>query len=276
METQLHEIDPEGDIIISLGRSNSAFATWHEEQDHPPSILSQPLPDIVDEPEAELEDELEDEFESDSEEPEPANLDLPAENDPISERGPTSDQTDPVGKEPSDDDWASTANVKIRVSSRHLILASPQAKRMLDAAWIEHNTLKSQGLLVMEERDWDEEALLVLMNILHGKTRSVPKIISLEMFAKVAVLVDYYECYEAVEIYSDMWMAHLRNKLPQIYCRDLVLWICISWVFRQPEEFGQVTTFALKYSKGPIQTMELPIPERIVRKSSVVASKKHA
>jgi hypothetical protein len=231
MEKQFHEIDPEGDIIIRLGASNSAFATWHGEPDDPPSTLPRFPSENVDEPEPEL-----------------AEL------------------------EHSDKDFS----VEIRVSSRHLILASPQAKRMLEGAWKEPSTLKLQGSLALEEKDWDVEALLILMNILHCRNKSVPRKISLEMFVRVAVLVDYYECYEAVEIYSDMWLEHLREELPATYCKELVLWICVSWIFRQSAEFGMATSVALQHSKGPIQTMELPIPERIVRKLSVISSKIHA
>jgi len=103
------------------------------------------------------------------------------------------------------------------------------------------------------------------MNIMHGKNRNVPKSISLEMFAQIAVLVDYYECHEVVEIYSDMWTANLRKEFPETYSRKLVFWICISWVFRQPAEFKKATNVALKHSEGMIETMELPIPERIIQ-----------
>jgi hypothetical protein len=251
METQFHEIDPEGDIIIKLRASSSTFATWNEEPNHPPPPPQLRSPsEIVDKPEDE--DELE-------------AVPVP---EPVTDR-PISALAE---REPSDDEW----NVEIRVSSRHLILASPQAKRMLEGAWMEQNTLKSQGFLVIEEKDWDNEALLILMNIMHGKNRSVPKKISLEMLGRIAVLVDYYECYEVVEIFSDMWIAHLKEELPETYSRKLVLWICISWVFRQPAEFKMATSVALKHSEGMIETMELPIPERIVRKSSLIALTRHS
>jgi hypothetical protein len=41
---------------------------------------------------------------------------------------------------------------------------------------------------------WDAEAVQILMDIIHGRTRSVLKAPSLEMLAKIAVLVGYYEC----------------------------------------------------------------------------------
>jgi hypothetical protein len=280
METShVHKIDPEGDIIIRLRASNSAFATWHEEPDYLPSTpprsisdaIDEPAPETTPEPAASMSD-IEDEL---TIEPEPEVESEPSltETEPTSSITirPTSDQTVLAEEKHSDD----KCSVEVRVSSRHLILASPQAKRMLEGAWKERHTFKLQGFLVMEEKDWDADAFMVLMNILHCRNRSVPKKISLDLLTRIAVLVDYYECYEAVQIYSDMWIEHLRQKFPETYSRTLVLWICISWVFSKEEDFEQATRIAIKQCKDRIQTMELPIPERIVRKSSLDPIQRH-
>jgi hypothetical protein len=57
--------------------------------------------------------------------------------------------------------------------------------------------------------------------------------VDLEMLTKLAVLVDYYACYEAVEIVSDMWVDGLKGTLPTAYSKDLVRWLFISWVFQK-------------------------------------------
>jgi len=156
--------------------------------------------------------------------------------------------------------------VTVRVSSRHLMLASPYFSRMLKGKWKEGNTIQTTGFVSVEVEDVDADALVILMDIIHGRTRSVPKAVDLEMLAKMAVLVDMYECAEVVEIFTDMWIAHLQTALPSVYSRDAVLWICISWVFRQHDAFRSVTSAALKYSNGPIQPLGLPIPSRVVGK----------
>jgi hypothetical protein len=102
------------------------------------------------------------------------------------------------------------------------------------------------------------------MNIIHGRTRKIPRWVSLETLAKIAVLVDYYECLEVVEVFSEIWITQLKKDLPKMYAGDLILWMWISWVFRQPEEFNMTTSIAMKQSQDPIQTLGLPIPEIIV------------
>jgi hypothetical protein len=58
-------------------------------------------------------------------------------------------------------------------------------------------------------RDWDYEALFMLMNILHHQTRVVPRIAAIETLAKVTVLVDNYDCYKAVEPWVETWISNL-------------------------------------------------------------------
>lgn len=43
----------------------------------------------------------------------------------------------------------------------------------------------------MHTYDWDADALLILMHIMHGQTRRVPRSVSLELLAKIAVLPDH-------------------------------------------------------------------------------------
>jgi hypothetical protein len=106
-----------------------------------------------------------------------------------------------------------------------------------------------------------------LMDIFYGRTRKVPKPISLEMLAKIVVLVDYYECVEVVEIYSTIWIEDLKQSTPAIYSRDSMLWMCMSCVFRAPVLFQAAASAALKYSQGPIQTVGLLISEKVISKT---------
>ncbi len=70
------------------------------------------------------------------------------------------------------------------------------------------------------------------------------------MLAKIAVLVDYYECYEAVEMFVDFWIQSLSRNLPKEYSRDLVLWLAISWVFSKENLFKTLTKVAALESTG--------------------------
>jgi hypothetical protein len=154
--------------------------------------------------------------------------------------------------------------IKLRVSSKHLALASSYFSRTLSDNWKEGNTLRKQGCLEMELKDWDAEAMMILMNIFHQRNRSIPRTLPLEMLTRVAALVDYYECHEAVELYADLWVANLKEDLPELYTREVLMWICISTVFKLSKEFLKSTKVALQNSRGPINTLRLPINPRII------------
>lgn len=156
--------------------------------------------------------------------------------------------------------------IHFHVCSGNLMSASPWFDRILKKdGWMEAHPNGEDGRFRIAAEDWDKEAFVILMNIFHLRNREVPRTVTLEMLAKIAVLADYYECSESIELFTDMWIAHLRTKvtIPTIYCRDLVLWIWVSWVFKLADPFRQVTAVAIKQSTGAVGNLGLPIPPTI-------------
>jgi hypothetical protein len=153
--------------------------------------------------------------------------------------------------------------IHYQVSSRHLQLASPWFKRaMTEATWSESK--RENGKYQIIPRDWDEDAFLMLLNIFHLRTKQVPRAISLEMLARVGVLVDYYECEEAIEMFTAMWIDEVKKTdIPSTYCRDLVLWIWVAWIFDLPKHFEDASAVAIKNGKMAMDTLELPIPASV-------------
>ncbi|KAM0250809.1 hypothetical protein ACHAP5_002026 [Fusarium lateritium] len=104
-------------------------------------------------------------------------------------------------------DGGSTTQVEFRVSSRHLSLASPVFRAMLESKFKE-SRLNEQGLYEIQATEWDTEALVILLDIIHGHHRDVPKRISVETLSHIAIIVDYYGCHEIMELVFTAWMAY--------------------------------------------------------------------
>ncbi|KAH7117538.1 hypothetical protein B0J11DRAFT_582945 [Dendryphion nanum] len=149
--------------------------------------------------------------------------------------------------------------VRIRVSSKHLTLASPYFSKSLQGGLTEGNTLRTQRHLELAMKEQDPEAALIVMNIIHGRSRQVPPLISVIMLTKIAVLVDYIQCHEAIEPFSDKWIDNMEENVPKTYCRELVHWICISYVFEKLSIFRAVTQTALLHATRPVELINLPI-----------------
>ncbi|KAH8889906.1 hypothetical protein GQ53DRAFT_184308 [Thozetella sp. PMI_491] len=285
-----YEIDPDGDVVLVLRSPNTPFAVYDTGED-PPLVMAKssrkakkkakkeakkhatlfnwldPEPAPVVEPVPVIE-------------PEPVEPEPVAEPEPTPEPGPALTDEPPStvellfedGHHPSNTPVVPDKNtytevipteqgeVGIRLSSKHLTLASPVFKKMLQGPWSE----SAASSHTLHASEWDVEALLILMNILHSRVRSVPRTISLEMLAKIAVLVDYYKCHEALELFVDLWIQNLSRNLPTEYGRDLVLWLAVSWVFSKQALFTTITKVAIMESKSPLKTLDLPIPQRIV------------
>ncbi|KAH8764896.1 hypothetical protein F5883DRAFT_604994 [Diaporthe sp. PMI_573] len=130
------------------------------------------------------------------------------------------------------------------LSLKHLISASPYFRRMLTGPWKE-NASRADRLYKVTASDWSEDAFKLLMDIVHGNSQNVPRSINLELLAKIAVMVDYYKCYDVVKFYSDTWIEGLGNAMKVTnYSRDLRL--------------------AIRQIQEPLRSLGLPFPDGLI------------
>ena len=164
---------------------------------------------------------------------------------------------------------------RVRVSSKHLSLSSSVFKKLFSSKFSEGGNLRTKGSIELPLPGDHSAALLILLNIIHGRIRRVPKVLGLDMLTQVAVLVDKYDLGEAVALFSDVWISGTSEKIPTIMSESLVQWICISWVFDRPREFKEATRVALKFAESTIEkyaTITLPIPSMVISKCLLLTS----
>ncbi|KAF7169069.1 hypothetical protein CNMCM5623_001901 [Aspergillus felis] len=156
--------------------------------------------------------------------------------------------------------------VHMIVSSKHLKLACPVYRRMFSEPWREARILAAGKRFEIQSEFEDIEAMLILMNIIHGRGSKVPREVTLDKLVEIAVLVDYYECHEAVDVMAEIWMDKLVGSMPFTYGKGIVWWIFISWVFQRPSAFTLATKIAATQSQQRVDPDGLPIPQRILDK----------
>lgn len=186
-------------------------------------------------------------------------LDLLAGNTKPQESTPTKEK-DPKTAEDAD---SATRHLQLRVSSKHLALACPHFARMFRSELREGTELRNNGRVELEVDQPSGTAVLLLMLVIHGRTRQVPRQVSKEMLVEIAVLVDYYECYEVVEVFSDMWIAAISDKHEKRVV-GAPEWIFISWVFSKKTIFNKKTFAVINSYKGVIGAEGLPLPAKIL------------
>lgn len=125
--------------------------------------------------------------------------------------------------------------------------------------------------------DDDQSIMVIVLNIIHGRNRLVPKHAHLEILTKLAILVDKCQMVEGVESFSSPWINDLGTKKPlpnglpggiEIdYQKTIHRWLAVSWVFRQSDEFCNITAAAIVACGANLANKldaELPIPETVI------------
>ncbi|KAE8327617.1 hypothetical protein BDV39DRAFT_175370 [Aspergillus sergii] len=167
---------------------------------------------------------------------------------------------------PADEGRAPRRRLQIRASSKHLILACPQFERSLQDGFQEGTALKATGRLEFPVQDWEAIPFLILMLIIHHRSRMVPRQLSLDRIVEMARLVDYYECYEAVEPFVDSWLIsqQLKSLSSKYWIPGSVgsaeKWIFISWVFNEAKPFKDASIYLESKSTAMVSFNRLPVP----------------
>lgn len=163
--------------------------------------------------------------------------------------------------------------IEFRVSAKHLCGASPVFRKMIKGNFQESQP-NDKGFLEIRASDWNARALLVLLDIIHGHHRQVPRNLDLDTVAQIGFLVDYYDCLEIVQVFFDHWQAHLPDWWRYIWenfdrsltnsfgeAESLLLFIALK--FQHPLVFKNLTISAILTTPGLIET-HLPIPSQIL------------
>ncbi|KAL7903881.1 hypothetical protein GGI35DRAFT_490969 [Trichoderma velutinum] len=159
---------------------------------------------------------------------------------------------------------STTGSIQMQLSSKHLQLASDYfTKMMTNDSWKE-SMPKDGFAFSVSANGWNEEAFLTVMRILHAQTTTLPQIVNLEMLAKIAVIVDYYQCHGATDFFTKAWITKLEEPLPTSFGRSLLLRFLVSWVFSEADTFRQLSQIIIRESIGPANAQDLPIPEAII------------
>lgn len=152
--------------------------------------------------------------------------------------------------------------MEMRVSSRHLTLASRVFRVMFDGNFRERVSPGESQPKVIPLPEDDPEAMVILLGIIHGLTRRVPRRVEPSLLLKIAILIDKYELHEVSEILTDEWFSVNWNSrsYSSIHYSG---WIYLCWVFQKRSEFSQTTRLAILKCNSHFEDDGLPFPSRL-------------
>ncbi|VUC36697.1 unnamed protein product [Clonostachys rosea] len=182
-------------------------------------------------------------------------------------------ETDPMIDENGDNTLADSTveknAVRMKVSRKHLLLASRRAQKVFLGPWKESESKETDGLYHWSfEPVFTPEAFEIVLNIIHGHTKKVPNKIGLAPLADIAAVVDDLQCEDAVWFIVKSWIRQLEGLLPDSVCEDLSRWILIASMFDEPTIFQRCTALAIRYSCTQLDSAGLPIQPSIIGKAA--------
>lgn len=155
--------------------------------------------------------------------------------------------------------------IRMRVSTKHLSLASPFFRKMFSGPWGK-SLPNPNGLREIQASGWNVDAFVTVMDMIHGRYRKVPKSVSPNMLCHLAFLTNYYQCHEVTEHFTREWLLDLENgqDLPKSHGNESMLYLFVSWVFRRPQLFREMSSLAMHKSTDPLITSLLPLPKELL------------
>lgn len=153
--------------------------------------------------------------------------------------------------------------VELQVSSRHLSLASKVFCQCLEGLPVGG---KDERTIPLSHDDFG--AIQILLNIIHGWTRRVPRRMDVEVLSRVVFLIDKYEFHEAAEIFTDMWSESLRPTILQDYPQNLASCSYICWELKKTSEYFILTKKAIWEALYGFEDEDNRLPYWIISKKT--------
>ncbi|KAI1302066.1 hypothetical protein F5Y03DRAFT_216802 [Xylaria venustula] len=173
------------------------------------------------------------------------------------EEAVSTEESQPNEPVPPEEQW------RFKASSKHLALASTYIKEMMTGPWREANETHDDGLHHWNFDGFDVDAVSIILSVIHGLNRRVPRTISLAMLAQIARVVDYLDCHEVMELYASIWVDHIADTAPTPSREDWDGWISIAGVFQNPLNFKKWTRVAIMQKLNYPPSLELPILSQV-------------
>jgi hypothetical protein len=147
-------------------------------------------------------------------------------------------------------------------SKKHLTLACRRAAKLFSSQFKEAS-VEPDGLYHWKfEGIFDAEAFELVLKIIHGKTRDVPRSVKLDLLSDIATIVDDLECHEAVAFFSTNWLFGWTVdwlQPGQLNDKPLAQVILASFVFEHASLFQTYTKMAIRHNIDVVSTYDLPI-----------------
>ncbi|KAK4214698.1 hypothetical protein QBC37DRAFT_313970 [Rhypophila decipiens] len=164
--------------------------------------------------------------------------------------------------------------IRIKVSAKHLCMASPVFKAKLSHFHPSTATQPDGRIHLRLATGLDPKAVYLVFSALHPglPTRRLPKQLdSIETLAQVAVVVDRLGLLDSVEVYAERWINRLWKGAVGKYSSDWALWVYVASVFGREDIFEAASRKVIEEHSGGanfeelFSSLDLPLHIDVIR-----------
>ena len=157
---------------------------------------------------------------------------------------------------------AADCKIHIRVSSCHLKFASRVFRVMLEGPWKEE-TSSSEPFRQIQATGWDALAFAIVLDAIHGRHRGIPEELKTGLVTRIATVIDYYECHDALYVYFEPWKKQddMSAVSPHVFYKETLLCMYVAWVFSDESMLKKMANLVFRQSEGlsQIDTSDIPL-----------------
>ena len=162
--------------------------------------------------------------------------------------------------EVSDADCVVNYDIGFKVSSKHLTLTSPVFKALINSGMSESTRLSNTGTTDIQLPEDYSQCMEVLLYIIHGKSRRLPKEMTPQLLMEIALMVDKYGLHEAVQPFTGLWFKDFKRIIPKRkWCPAVSWWIALCLILDYWSSFTHLTGILLANSMKLWTPQRLPI-----------------
>lgn len=108
---------------------------------------------------------------------------------------------------------AKATHIYMLVSSKHMSLASPVFKAMLTHPFQEVDALRNHGKVDIQLPEDDPVVFTIILDIIHGRGKRVPRVVPLPLLSRIAAAVDKYQLQEPGAVFADTWLSEAVEEI---------------------------------------------------------------
>jgi hypothetical protein len=147
-----------------------------------------------------------------------------------------------------------------KVSSLLLKQASKYFRNMFSGGFSEIFPCPDDGKYHIVAKSFHPFALEKVLDIVHLKNLGLQNKIGQEGLAHVAVVVDYYDMYEAVATQTKIWASvTAKDSFLEMFCFDTLVRTFVLKIFGDAKDFEEGAKCVVQTSKGPIPDVGIPM-----------------